>query len=935
MRKLKTCVKAILATAACVTGGAPLFAAEIDATTYAWKANERPASAYGGKVTFGYDADGRLTKLTVVEFPDVTSKKLTFTGDAMTFANGESFVYLAPGEVVFDTSVTADTFYCYGNDVETKAMFTYGHGDTFLTETPRLVFPGANLDDWDIDTAATVMSATDVSSTAGWKNPDNTMYARAIRREPGKVSFQYQTTPSSYEGKYLTKVVRVELTQNADGILAKALAPTHYLLAATTADLATYKPFDEYADDPAVTVVKSGGPFVPGGGGYGVNIMKFVRTVPIYTVRFTASEGTRGVNLLSPQAFVDVVLDEASTMKANGNVWPRKHGRLSLRDGSLDWTGSPKGGDGGISFETTKEGTSKSVAPADYGKGEYWFVANNALTKVAENCRLTDLVVATNRAWVIWSDGTMPSGTSDAKGGSLLKADENCSWCNLSGTNLGGTSPDTNAKNSIHPANLFNLKFRQKDAVTNATVQAQCQHGNLLRCVYLNLCQIGDDVYAGVDKYVANYAYVTNANIVAKYGYGKLLGVDFDEIKDKGGSWSVTANKTTAQSCTEGVFGIRNLHLKFRPSSHVITATKPCRIAGGNYEIGGTGESRMILNVSDFGGLPTNGTVTVKAGGELWLSPVSSSGISAGMSGGTCAVRVEKGGLVRQLGNYVFGTSQKVELDGGKIDFADAWDRTTAYACTYVFSMDLRNGAEVFSARNRSVRMGAAGAERTFAWTVGGTSPSTNRVVITPLSSTSGSWINRWVLDVADTGDWEADYVQDADVVSYSDTDAGVAQECCRRFEVIKKGAGTMLMNGAYAHYGPLRVQDGKLIFGKSDLWKRDAAMEISGGATVETADGTSNTAMGTLTVGTDGGAIRLGEGSALAFADSQGCAWSGTLNVSMPTNAAGKATATLKFDGGLADAQIGRVRINGKRAIQDEDGNLSRYDLGLAIVIR
>ena len=133
----------------------------------------------------------------------------------------------------------------------------------------------------------------------------------------------------------------------------------------------------------------------------------------------------------------------------------------------------------------------------------------------------------------------------------------------------------------------------------------------------------------------------------------------------------------------------------------------------------------------------------------------------------------------------------------------------------------------------------------------------------------------------------------------------------------MKSGAGTLTLAGASTLTGDLRVNGGTLQLGGSNLLADTAALVLAGGTFATS--GHSET-LGSLQLVT-GSTIDFGSGaSALAFADSSGLAWSGTLTLLNFTSG----QDTLRFgtsSAGLTAAQLASVSFGGNPGQIDAAG--------------
>ena len=349
------------------------------------------------------------------------------------------------------------------------------------------------------------------------------------------------------------------------------------------------------------------------------------------------------------------------------------------------------------------------------------------------------------------------------------------------------------------------------------------------------------------------------------------------------------------------------------------TLTKANNLGAGTEVLvsGGDG-ARTIVKTTDFQAYPTNGTVRIAKGGQLDMGG-SFSTAGAGINGGTCYNRagkptfmVEKGGVLRQLELYTLGNYEKVILDGGELILGVG--RSATDVGTYLEGITMKNGATIKSAvTTQGLRVGNHPEACVFS--IAGNSPSTNSITMLLMGQKTSA--AKTVFSVRKTGDYEADFVQNADFSCYVDasepdksnpiyyTDA----------QVRKTGDGTMLLNGFYKSGGKLTLEGGVFALAKENAWTGKATLAFNGG---ELAVMKSQTLPQTA-VSAKNGTLRLAGGAKVVFKDCSAVEWSGVLDIEK----AGYLTGDVKFLG-ISPAQRLRVSVNGKPASVLEDGSVS-----------
>ena len=920
----------ILASLAAVTLSAADYTCE-------WTAGGSPAMALDGKLRFTYNK-GALTSITA--WPD-DNGKITITGGMMTFENtseGCSISNMTDGALVFQNVITAGTIRVYGSSPKNDLI--YRGGMQFFDTNWKTILANADLMEYNIPEV--IQYADDgAGGTIGlWGNPNNTMFVGACKtnRNTRTISYQYQSKPlvevcktgskSISAGKEysLIKVVKMELRQLDNDIQARVSSNEVYSVWSETGNpmqpgfdveelIAQYGTNDIVRAHPLRTTVMQNG-------SYGINTIRISRPLDVIRskVRFENAVNMTGSSF-APNSYSRTEIGDISKMPTEFYIWPT-YGTMALMDGSLEWTGWLNGG----RFGTIEFSNSKRLGESPYeqaAENPDWFVPLTA-TLVAKNHLLEDLVstppYAPNTTW-----------PNDSSVGVLYKPQY--PWANMCGSQMGGmgTNPTTGASYyDTHQGNLFNVKI---SAVGKAEGQIQCQHGVDLKCVYVTFTQVGGDIYANIVNRKAYYTTLTNKTIIAKFANSlgdRLVGLDFDEIIKDTKNCKQQATATTA---TASGYGIRNMHLMFsEPYTQVINMMKPCRSTNTVYEVKGLDESRMTVNMQDFRAVPTNGVMKVKKGGTVLLGgsyTAAGAGTAGGYVAGTCDWLVEKGGVLRQQSSYVFGSKQKLTVDGGRIigDYI-YWHKDASDLVCFLYFATLMNGAQIDTHYpGYGFRVGSVASPNYSTWTVCGSSPSTNNTDVT-LVSGSGNAKREFVLDVARTGDYEADFAFNGDIKRYS---TASYTNCFVR----KTGDGTMLLNGAYSASGSLWLDGGAIILGQKGKWDTTADLILNGGG-IGLAAGVTNS-LPALKV-TKGGSIVMRKGSRLDIAECKDIPWEGSDPIDIIVEDGILERNSLRFGtykGALTPEQRRRLRLNGKPVEIMWDGYVTSSPVGMIFHVR
>lgn len=433
--------------------------------------------------------------------------------------------------------------------------------------------------------------------------------------------------------------------------------------------------------------------------------------------------------------------------------------------------------------------------------------------------------------------------------------------------------------------------------------EAACQvqiieNVDYLKCILIELRQNGDNIeirspWAGYRMY-ADYGYCFRAD-----------GTVPEEVQS-----------------TTGIngYGVNQITLKgLQPASGTVTQTGSNEIVGGTLSV--YGRHHVIANAN---GLPPNGVADVYSGAALELNVVGED-YRTGISGGTTALHVHKGGTIRLNASECLGSVSRQELvvDGGKIDYK-------VDVAVIFNNVTLRNGASFvnYGGHYNGIWLGANRSEEV-TWTIDGESPSSCVVDMRPMGAPNGwdsvydaNHFTNITFIVKKTTDTDAsDFVQQGRVMNFNDAADGY-----RYANIIKRGTGTMELAGGMTAelYGSFRIQEGVLKIGRSDGYTASTAVSLEGGA-LAVADGTSN-AIANVRVACNS-ALKLGAGAvlrlnSLAFAEGAGLDIQGDLEASA-----------------LYVPRLGIARhlvtCNGQPVHREPDGRLHMGALGSLMILR
>jgi len=363
----------------------------------------------------------------------------------------------------------------------------------------------------------------------------------------------------------------------------------------------------------------------------------------------------------------------------------------------------------------------------------------------------------------------------------------------------------------------------------------------------------------------------------------------------------------------------------------------------------------MVLRVDATTALPTNSTINsylyngkvrVAPGGILKLKASGIKGV--GLKNGACDFIVEKGGILQQAAEHVFGLTSMVSLDGGKlqlsVDEPYAWDTASDIPL-----LTLRNGAiidNVSTNQSKSLRIGRSVPGAT--WYVSGDTPSTNTVAMQFYGPENTIVTNTF--NVAKLGDFDADFVCTKGIGMYSGDSPQYRTNVLR-----KVGLGTMLVNGLCTVPADNLIEGGTFKLGASNIWRGYFESMVSPtnpgyraddppppivlcGGTFAAAANTSN-GLGRVTLTADSG-LALDEGACFTCYDQSSVAWNDNarLTVTIPTNSVGALLGSIRFGtdaNGLTESQQKSIRLNGMRAKLDNAGWLKIRQIGTHIFMR
>ena len=401
---------------------------------------------------------------------------------------------------------------------------------------------------------------------------------------------------------------------------------------------------------------------------------------------------------------------------------------------------------------------------------------------------------------------------------------------------------------------------------TTATYQLQGLESPFTKCVKVELTQSGANIAGRV--------------VYARYIVGSQLGYDFDTGANENDI--ATGHTSPGYGAAETTLNL-NLHSKLT-------------LSGSNSYIGGTVVNCGFLEaVASASALPSSGGIVVNNTGELVLNVGGMFFFNSGGVGNGNPITVHSGGTLTLASAFNAGYSRSITVNGGTLNFRISENNDGA---NYVNNLTLQNGARVTGYKMR------VGNEASASIVVSGTSASSLAAGLNMVYSGNETM----TFNVADvTGSPDADLSIPGVIRDYTDR-AGLP--------IIKTGAGTLSLSGANTHTGPITITAGTVALGAEGALNAGNPITLSGG----TLDmGAYANGVGTLAVASNS-VVALGSGK-LAFADSSGMSWTGTLTLAGQLGAQTVRVGT--NESALTSGQLAAITLNGGRVEITGDGYL------------
>ena len=384
--------------------------------------------------------------------------------------------------------------------------------------------------------------------------------------------------------------------------------------------------------------------------------------------------------------------------------------------------------------------------------------------------------------------------------------------------------------------------------------------------------------------------YLKSSNVTSIYGKRYLLNSDVTyrllTAAEQAPYWLST--KATVPTATVNVSGANSM----TDSAYVIT----CDSADVNHI--------FDFNAANANALPDK---TTDCYGKAALNLTVGGAYNAGIR---CAkITMHPGTTLYSKSSWTFhNTAQTVVIDNATLNLNNS--------SKYINDLVLTNGSVV--TRGSYTRTGY-GKDPTWRVVGEGVSTCASDISIVAGSTGKNGTKRTYTIDVADTvAGVASDFILSGNITH----DSGYPNGAFR-----KAGAGTMEMQGTICiTNNPVRVSGGTLLFGKTGAILQNAQLTLEGG-TIACAAGTTNT-MAAVTV-SNSATIPVGSSAALTMANVS-VAEGQTLAIDCEDGAYAKA---VKVNATLSAETRSRIRLNGRRPRQSEDGYLCTG--GFMLIVR
>ena len=823
--------------------------------TLTYTAADKPATlGTGGELAFTYDGDTVTKIVSNVAKGDTVYLK----GDTLAFGTDATIATAGLGDLVLKNAISGTDGLLVTNTSSAQLTMEWWGDNLLDTNAWTTVFANVDLD--DIELVSSDEKTWNTEHSAGLSNPQM-MYPFWEKRETvdgvktmtAQLQCYIKASKPTASFDVMVKYVGIELKQDGANIAARVTTagyiPTNSTFSITYVNSSIYQDDMEVlrsrwlADpDPAVNPMFNETPVkLPGATGYGYGVGQLtVRRRDVPSVGFTYSSAR---NMAFGGDLKIAANARARRMKVNGYT-------LASGDTStVNVEGLWESGDYVGSFGVPVKGSGTFVIAAE-------------TLGHANPCDATVKNFLTSSAVNIDSVSSLKYSLYD-----LTNICEGAIMCGSSMTYNRGMNGNPLSYNIATP---HYWRFYTNGPSSYATVQMQASNSTtMIRCTILKFEQSTYDVKVSA---ITNLACYTPLQTGTNNGEG-YYGMDFEDpsvINMKGFYKSYKVNTSTTSA---NPFSVSNLVCQFsRAGEYSMTlnaANKNWK--NGRLVVEGKPDgTRIFANINGLTRLPTNGVTEVRMGGTLNFNAGVGSQATVSQNN-TAHIKVYRGGVMRTYPDVLSSDTkwacrrdQRIDLLGG--EWLPSWMHKSNITLCYCYMNNVMfaDGARVAS--DIPFWAGNKPSNEPGRWLVRGTSPS---YIDSPVQflGTGTTGVYKFPIDVDDvTGDSTTDFFMRKPITRYSSTSLS-------NIRVAKYGRGTMEIQDTVDVIHGIEIFGGAFKLAGSGLTDDSAQQFILSGGTLEAAEDTENVC-GPLAIAERLGAIRLGEGAKLTFADSSAETW-------------------------------------------------------------
>ena len=347
-------------------------------------------------------------------------------------------------------------------------------------------------------------------------------------------------------------------------------------------------------------------------------------------------------------------------------------------------------------------------------------------------------------------------------------------------------------------------------------------------------------------------------------------------------------------------WGVKSLTVT-GPRGYKVTAGGANTMTDSSFVVKSDGKNKIVYDVATKYALPP----AIDCYGNATLNFSAAGGANDGAGKGTDAITMHEGTMLRTTVDYPFQYNQtKVVLDGATM-IGDGSGKV------YLSYMTLMNGAEIV--RNSSdYRIGWSAPSPV--WTVTGTGRSVYSGELQLWGTNGGT--KDTTIEVGETAEG-ADFLLDGDLAQSSDSRYPSAA-------LIKTGVGTMEVTGTITlTTRGLYLKEGTLLLSKNNGLAAGTFFTMEGGTLALAANVAD--ACASMSV-TEDSVLDLAAGATLTL-DAITVVTDKKLNITAAD------TAKVKVNARLDAATLSRIRLNGRRVAQGNDGYLGTPGFTLVVL--